>query len=185
VARLMHRKAGDNPHLWYDPATMPMVAKAIVADLAAADPAHKADYEQRLAAFTASLKPLDAAVAAMRKKFAGIPVTATEPVFGYMATVLGLKMRNERFQLAIMNNAEPSASDIAAFSDDLKKNRVRVLLYNSQTSEALTQRMQKLAQESRVPVVGVSETEPPGKTYQDWMTEQLDRLDKALASPAS
>ncbi|MBV9522884.1 MAG: zinc ABC transporter substrate-binding protein [Alphaproteobacteria bacterium] len=185
VARLMHRKAGDNPHLWYDPATMPMVAKAIVADLAAADPAHKADYEQRLAAFTASLKPLDAAVAAMRKKFAGTPVTATEPVFGYMATVLGLKMRNERFQLAIMNNAEPSASDIAAFSDDLKKNRVRVLLYNSQTSEALTQRMQKLAQESRVPVVGVSETEPPGKTYQDWMTEQLDRLDKALASPAS
>ena len=27
---------------------------------------------------------------------AGTPVTATEPVFGYMATALGLKMRNER-----------------------------------------------------------------------------------------
>ncbi len=31
AAELMHKKAGDNPHLWYDPATMPAVAKAIAA----------------------------------------------------------------------------------------------------------------------------------------------------------
>jgi zinc/manganese transport system substrate-binding protein len=185
VAKLMHRKTGDNPHLWYDPATMPAVAKALAAELAAADPAHKSGYEQRLQAFTASLKPLDDAVAAMRSKFAGTPVTATEPVFGYMATALGLKMRNDRFQLSIMNNTEPSASDIAGFENDLKKNRVRVLLYNNQTSEALTQRMQKRAQEAKIPIVGVSETEPPGKSYQDWMTDQLGALDKALARPTS
>src|SRR5215475_11159117 len=29
VAQLTGRKAGDNPHLWYDPATMPAVASAI------------------------------------------------------------------------------------------------------------------------------------------------------------
>jgi zinc/manganese transport system substrate-binding protein len=185
VAKLMHRKTGDNPHLWYDPATMPAVAKALAAELAAADPVHKSGYEQRLQAFTASLKPLDDAVAAMRSKFAGTPVTATEPVFGYMATALGLKMRNDRFQLSIMNNTEPSASDIAGFENDLKKNRVRVLLYNNQTSEALTQRMQKRAQEAKIPIVGVSETEPPGKSYQDWMTDQLGALDKALARPTS
>ena len=31
-----------NPHLWYDPATMPQVADAIAADLAAVQPSHKA-----------------------------------------------------------------------------------------------------------------------------------------------
>jgi zinc/manganese transport system substrate-binding protein len=185
VAKLVHRKTGDNPHLWYDPATMPALAKALAADFAAADPAHKSEYEQRLATFIASLKPLNDAVATMRGKFAGTPVTATEPVFGYMATALGLKMRNDRFQLAVMNNTEPSASDIAAFENDLKKKRVKVLLYNNQTTEALTQRIQKRAQEAKIPVVGVSETEPPGKSYQDWMTGQLDALDKALARPTS
>jgi hypothetical protein len=34
-------------------------------------------------------------------------------------------------------------------------------------------------------VVGVSETEPEGKTYQQWMQEQLDALDKAMANGSS
>ena len=43
VARLVSKKAGDNPHLWYDPATMPAAARALADDGAKADPAHKAD----------------------------------------------------------------------------------------------------------------------------------------------
>ena len=91
VADLVHKKAGDNPHLWYDPATMPTYAKALAAALVERDPGHKADYDQRLQTFLASLQPLDAKIAELRGKFAGTPVTATEPVFGYMATALGLQ----------------------------------------------------------------------------------------------
>ena len=115
AADLVHKKSGDNPDLWYDPATMPAVAKALAADFAAADPAHKSDYDARLADFVASLKPLNAKIAAVRDKYAGSAVTASEPVFGYMANALNLKMRNEKFQLAIMNDTEPSARDVAAF----------------------------------------------------------------------
>ena len=46
VGALVGRQAGDNPHLWYDPAYMKAAGKALVADLVAVDPAHKADYEQ-------------------------------------------------------------------------------------------------------------------------------------------
>src|SRR6185437_1341453 len=106
--------------------------------------------------------------------------TATEPVFGYMAEVLGLTMRNERFQRAVMNGTEPSISDLAAFEDDLKNRRVRVLFYNSQVSDDLTGRLQRLARDNRIPVVGVSETEPPGVSYPDWMLNQLVALDRAL-----
>jgi zinc/manganese transport system substrate-binding protein len=52
VAELVHKKAGDNPHLWYDPVTMPAFARALTASLSAADPAHKADYERRLQDFS-------------------------------------------------------------------------------------------------------------------------------------
>jgi len=182
AADLTGKKGGDNPHLWYAPATMPAVARAVSAALVAADPAHIAAYDANLAAFLDSLKPVDAKVAALRAKYAHVPVTATEPVFGYMSDAIGLEMRNQRFQLAAMNDTEASASDIAAFERDLREQRVRVLIYNSQATEALTKRMLKLAQQSHVPTVSVTETQPAGKTFQQWMLSQLDELDRALAA---
>ena len=183
VANLIHKKAGDNPHLWYDPATMPTYAKALAAALAERDPGNKSDYDRRLQTFLASLHPLDAKIAELRSKFAGSPVTATEPVFGYMATALGFKMRNERFQLAVMNNTEPRASDVAAFENDLRKHQVRLLFYNSQASDAAAQRMVRIAQQVKIPVVGVTETEPAGTTFQNWMTGELNAVSDALSNP--
>jgi zinc/manganese transport system substrate-binding protein len=185
AAELLHRATGVNPHLWYDPATMPVVARALAAALTADDPAHKAYYAANLATFLASLQPITAKIAAMRSRFAGVPVTATEPVFGYMAQALGLVMHNERFQIAVMNDTEPSAGDTAAFERDLKTHRVRLLLYNSQASGAAPRRLLGIAQASHIPVVGVTETEPAGKSYQSWMQGELDAVDKALSAPQS
>jgi zinc/manganese transport system substrate-binding protein len=182
AADLVGKKGGDNPHLWYDPATMPAVARAVSAALASADPANKSLYDANLAKFLDSLKPIDAKVSAMHGQYAKVPVTATEPVFGYMSDAIGLDMRNERFQLAAMNDTEASASDIAAFERDLREHRVNALIYNSQATEALTKRMLKLAQQSHVPTVSVTETQPAGKNFQQWMLTQLDALDKALAA---
>jgi zinc/manganese transport system substrate-binding protein len=181
VSALVHKKAGDNPHLWYEPATMKVFAKRLAADLSAIDAARKGDYEKGASTFIESLKGLDAKIAAMRKKYAGLPVTASEPVFGYMAQALGLAMRNEKFQLAVQNNTEPSVSEVAAFENDLKGHKVKIMLFNAQASEPAAQRLVKMAEEEKIPVVGVTETEPAGQTYQEWMLGQLDALDKALA----
>lgn len=183
AADLARRRTGGNPHLWYDVPVMSVVARSLADTLAAADPARAAGYAQRLQAFTASLRPLTDRIAAMRTRFAGTPVTATEPVFGYMAAALALAMRNERFQLAVMNGTEPRASDVAAFEADLKARRVRALLYNSQATGPVAQRMLRLAEQADVPVVGVTETLPAGMTYQSWMLAQLDALEAALAAP--
>ena len=185
VADLVHRRSGDNPHLWYDPRTMPAAAKALAAAFETADPVHKTDYEDRLKVFVGSLRAMNQRVDSMRRRFAGTVVTATEPVFGYMADALGLKMRNGAFQIAVMNDTEPSARQVAAFENDLKTRKVKVLFYNSQVTDDLTARLQKLARDSGVPVVGVSETEPPGMSYQDWMSGQLDALNKALSGEGS
>jgi zinc/manganese transport system substrate-binding protein len=185
AADLMHRKSGDNPHLWYDPATMPAVARALATALAAADPTHKDDYASRLATFVASLAPLEVKIAAIRDKYAGTVVTATEPVFGNMAEALKLTMANERFQLAIMNDTEPSARDVAAFERDLKDRKVRVLFYNKQAPTKLVQHLIELARAAKIPLVGITETAPAGSSYQDWMLMQLDETQRALAGPSS
>jgi zinc/manganese transport system substrate-binding protein len=185
VAALAHKKSGDNPHLWYNPATVKALATTLAVDLSVADPAHRADYQKSGTAFAASLEPLEAKIADMHKKYAGQPVTASEPVFGYMAELLGLKVHNEKFALAVMNNTEPSASDVAAFENDLKGHKVKVMLYNAQASEPAVQRLVQIAKDEKIPVVGVSETEPADSTYQKWMTSQLDALDQALSSSAT
>jgi len=181
AADLMHKKAGDNPHLWYDPALMPVAAKAVAAAMAAADPSHADDYNSRLKSFLASLQPLDAEIASIRNKYEGAPVTATEPVFGYMAAALHLTMLNQRFQLAVMNNTEPSVSEVAGFEKDLERHDARVLFFNKQASDNLVQHMVDLADKSHVPVVGVTETIPPALSYQDWMLRQLGMTETALA----
>jgi zinc/manganese transport system substrate-binding protein len=185
VADLVDKRGGDNPHLWYDPATMPVVAKALAAKLAEIDPDHKADYESRLATVQASLKQVADKAAEIKSKFAGAPVTATEPVFGYMAEALGLTMRNERFQLSVMNDTEPSARDTAAFENDLKQHKVKALFYNSQVTDPQADHLLRLARDGNVPVVGVSETKAAGKSYSEWMLDQLDATERALASPSS
>jgi zinc/manganese transport system substrate-binding protein len=181
VADLIGKTSGDNPHIWYDPATMVAAARAMKDAFVAADPANKADYEKRLVAFEDSIKPVQDKIAELRKRSAGVPVTATEPIFGYMFEALGMDVRNGDFQLAVMNDTEPSPSQIAAFEDDLKNHRVKLFVYNSQATDPLAERMLKLAKASNIPVVGANETEPSGSTYQAWMTKELVAVDKALS----
>jgi len=185
AADLMHQKAGGNPHLWYDPRTMPAVAGALAAALTTADPAHKNEYAARLKTFLASLAPLNDKIAAIRGKYAGTPVTATEPVFGDMAAALGLTMHNERFQLAVMNGTEPAARDFAQFEQSLKGRAVRVLFYNTQARSNLVTHLVDLAHASHVGIVGVTETAPSGATYLAWMLSELDATAKALGEPTS
>lgn len=185
AADLMGKKAGDNPHLWYDPATMTTVAGRLGEELGRVDPAHKADYDANVKKFVDRMRPLEAKMTEMKSRYAGQPVTASEPVFGYMAAALGLDMRNEKFQTAVMNGTEPSPADVAAFEDDLKTHKVKAMMYNSQADDAAVKRLVDIAKGAGVPVVGVSETEPAGKTYEAWMMGQLINLDKALASGKS
>jgi zinc/manganese transport system substrate-binding protein len=181
VAAIANRKAGDNPHLWYDVGAISALGRALASNLARLDPEHGSDYRRGESAFEASLDRIRARIGEMRSRHAGTPVTATEPVFQYMADAVGLDVRNARFQVAVMNGTEPGARMLAAFEDDLRARRVKALLYNVQTGERLAQRLRILAERYGVPVVEISETQPPGKTYQQWMLAELDALDRALA----
>lgn len=180
AAKLTGHKDGDNPHLWYDPATAPAVAAAIAAALEKKDPAHAADYAAGLARFDGSLTPVKAKIDEIKSRYKGVAVTATEPVFGYMAQALGFEMRNMAFQNAVMNDAEPTPSQVAAFESDLKSGTVKILFYNSQVTDSATERLLAIAKQGGVPVVGVTETAPAGKTFAAWMLGELDAVEAAL-----
>jgi zinc/manganese transport system substrate-binding protein len=114
-------------------------------------------------------------------RYAGQPVAATEPICEYLIAALGLELHDRRFQLATMNNTEPSALDTAEFEDELRHARVRALIYNRQASNSAVERLIRIARESNVPVVAVTETQPAGVSYQQWILNELDALDRALS----
>ena len=59
--------ATRNPHLWYEPATMPLLAAALVKDLAALEPAHKAYFAANASRFNAALQPWRTALATFKR----------------------------------------------------------------------------------------------------------------------
>jgi zinc/manganese transport system substrate-binding protein len=182
AAALTGRKDGDNPHLWYDPATLPAVARALAGELAKRDPEKAADYKANLAKFTTSMEKVGKEIAAVRKTYEGTEVTATEPVFGYMAEALGFKMLNGKFQTAVMNDAEPTPSQVIAFEKSLKDGSAKILFYNSQVTDQATERLLDIARANKVSVIGVTETMPAGQTVQGWFGEQIQAVEKALAA---
>jgi zinc/manganese transport system substrate-binding protein len=186
VSKLIDAKEGDNPHIWYDPKTMPALVAKLVDYLSSVDPAHAATYQKRQADFIALMKTELDRIAALKATTAGLEVTATEPVFGYMAGALGFKMLNYDFQVQIMNDADPTADETAAFEKSLTSKTAKILFYNSQVTDPTTDRIQKIAKDSGIPIVGVTETQPPDQpTYVGWMMSELDAVQAALGSSTS
>jgi len=173
--------ANANPHLWYDVPRLPRIARAIEAGLESADPGHAADYRRGLRRFIAGLGPLRHAVGALRADDRGRAVAYTEPVPGYLLAAAGIPNRTpEAFARAIEDGSEPSPQAVAAMNGLLTGHRVAVLLYNAQTVSPVTTRVQDAARGAGVPVVGVTETLPPGMTFQQWQLSQIRALEHAL-----
>ena len=176
-----------NPHLWYRPGTMPAVADAIAADLAAIQPAHAAYFKARAAAFDRSLETWTNAVARFKASYQGTPVATTEPVADYLLQALGTRnLTPWAFQADIMNGTDPSPQDVAAERNLLTRHRVTVLVYNQQVTDSLTESFISLAKSNGIPVVGVYETMPePGYDYQSWMLAEVQALRNAIANHVS
>lgn len=180
VAALINVKPGNNPHIWYLPTTIPYFAKTFVALLAQNDPQHQLYYEKQLNRFNNEYQVIFQKIEQLKHDFQNIPVIATEPVFGYMAKSIGLKMHAEDFQISMMNDVPPSVSEIKKFEDDLYHHAVRILIFNKQVINPLTEHMLAIAKKEKIPVVGVSEMIPPGMTYIQWIMQELNELENAL-----
>jgi zinc/manganese transport system substrate-binding protein len=176
-----------NPHLWYDPKTMPAVAKAITDDLSALRPAQAAYFWANANHFVASLEPWNAAIASFRAQYGKTPVAVTEPVADYLLQAMGCDIRTPwSLQAAVMNGTDPAPQDVTTENELLSGKRVKVFVYNLQATDSLTKSFLDLAKKAGVPVVGVYETMPtPGYTYQTWMLAETNALRKAVTDKVS
>ncbi len=176
-----------NPHLWYQPSTMPAVAKQIAKDLAALLPAHAGYFTAHLTAFDRSLQPWYQAIAQFKAAYPGTPVAVTEPVGDYLLQAAGTRnLTPFSFQADVMNGVDPAPQYVSLQNSLFSGHKVKVFLYNQQVTDSLTETFLAEAHRDGIPVVGVYETMPtPGYDYQSWMLAEMHALQQAVASKVS
>ncbi len=118
---------------------MPAVAKAVAADLSGLQPAHKAYFAARAAAFDRSLQPWYHLIASFKARYPGTAVATTEPVGDYLLQAAGTRnLTPFAFQADVMNGVDPAPQYVSLQDGLFSGHKVKVFLYNQQVTDSLT-----------------------------------------------
>ncbi|WP_125712369.1 metal ABC transporter solute-binding protein [Companilactobacillus kedongensis] len=180
---IMHKKSGDNPHLWYNPKTMPKYANYLAAELAKKQPKNKKYFKNNAKKYIASLKPVRGELTKLKKTAKNTKnkdVYVSEPVFDYSIRAMGFTIGDKNFEKAIENGTDPSPKVVKDMRDGLHDKRISFLVYNEQAESKTVNNLVQLAHKNDIPVLKVTETLPADKTYKEWMLSQYKQLNKIL-----
>jgi zinc/manganese transport system substrate-binding protein len=170
--------------MWYNPDYVTAVANKIRDDLKALDPADAAAFDSSAQAFlTSGLKQYHDLIAAIKAKYGGTPIGATESIFSYLAPALGLKLITPYSYLkAVSEGTDISAADQATVEQQIRQKQIKVLIYNSQNTPNNIQALINLAKANHIAVATITETlTPASASFQDWQSAQLQGIQSALA----
>jgi zinc/manganese transport system substrate-binding protein len=174
-------KLPENEHVWYSIDNAATIAQAITNNLKKLDPADAATFDSNLQTFKQSLQPIQQKIVAIKSKYAGTPVGLTETIYLYQADPLGLNVLTPLgFQKAMAEGNDPPADTVVTAENQITHHQIKILIYNEQTVTPSTTKLENDARTQNIPIVPVTETMPPGKTYQTWMLDQLNTLVQAL-----
>ncbi len=175
-------KLPDNVHVWYSIDNVQSIAQVITNGLKKLDPTASTAFDSNNQTFNTSLTQIRQTISGIKIKYNGTPVGLTETFFQYQAVPLGLKVLTpQEFQKAVAEGNDPPANSAIMAENQIKGKQVKVLIYNQQTVSPVTTRLQDDAKAAGIPIVPVTETMPPNKTYQSWMLAQLGTLSQSLA----
>ena len=178
--------AQPNEHVWYDFPTVAAVASKVADALEAKDRAHAASYQRNLESFVKALAGLEKREGRLAQSYAGVGVAITEPVPLYLLQACGLVNRTPaQFSEAVEEGTDVAPRVLQQTLALFSTHQVRALVRNEQTVDVATTRVSHAAKAAGIPVVGVTETLPPGQSYLSWMSANVTALEKALGrSPA-
>ncbi|KRN89546.1 zinc abc transporter, periplasmic-binding protein znua [Ligilactobacillus ceti DSM 22408] len=176
AADVMHKKVGDNEHLWYDSATMVKTANYLAKTYGKLLPKYQADFKKNAAKYIKDLAPLDNIIQKIKSQKQNNKVAVSEPVFDYALENMGYQIINKHFAKATAEGNDPSYRDLKHLQDDIKNKKIAFFVENTQSDSKVIHNLVKLCHESNVPVIQVTETIPKGKTYVSWMVDQDQQI---------
>ncbi len=136
--------ADMDPHVWHDPLNAKVMVANIAEALAVADPAHAEGYRANAAAYQATLDETDKQIRAL---IDGIPaanrkLVTNHDAFGYFIRRYGLTFVGAVIP-STSTQAEPSAKDIAALVDLIRKENVKAIFAESSVDPKVADQIAK------------------------------------------
>lgn len=180
-------EAGEpDPHIWHSAANAIVMARNINAALAAADPAHAADYQANTDTYVGELQALDewitaqvSALPAERRK-----LVTTHDTFGYFAQRYGFEVLGTILPTST-EGASPSAQALAALAEAVRAAGVPAVFAENMGASSL---LNQVAAEAGVVLVATLFTDAlgpagsGGETYVDMMRSNVTTIVAALGS---
>jgi zinc transport system substrate-binding protein len=169
--------SGD-PHIWLDPTKLATVARAVSAQLGAADPQHAADYRARADALVTRLDALDADLRAGLRNCRQKAFVTSHAAFGYFAQRYGLE------QIAIAGlspEAEPAPARIQQIQREVEDRGITTIFFETLVSPDLAETIARDTGATTAvldPIEGIKD--PARDDYFSVMRANLGALRKAL-----
>ena len=166
-----HETGEPDPHIWLSPRNAAIMADAIAAAFAAADPAHEQDYRKNGAAVKAELEQLDKELADALAPLKGKKFFVYHPAFGYFADAYGLIQTPVEIE-----GKEPGLEQLSRFIAAAKEAGVKVIFVQPQFG---TRSAQAVADKIGGAVVPMDDL---AHDYVNNLREMARKVDAALKS---
>lgn len=179
---LTNNTDGKDPHYWLDPMLASQTVDAIRDGLVKADPANKAYYEQKAAAYTLQLQQLHAQLREGLASCDSRTVVTSHQAFSYFAARYNLTITPIA---GLSPDTEPSAAKLAEVAKLVRDQHISYIFFESLVSPRLAA---TIAQETGAktamldPIEGLSDdAQAQGKNYISVQRDNLAALRTALA----
>ena len=166
-----------NEHVWYSVAGVAEVATAISKQLAKVDADNAVTYEKNSLAFGEKIAALTLEVQDLKAITSGYTYFSTEPLALWLLADLGFAdLTPADFSEAIENETDVAPLVMKESLDLIGSGRVKYLVVNLQTENTQTQQIVDAAKTAEVREVVLTEVLSDGKTYLEWMTDNLKTI---------
>ncbi len=159
-----------NEHVWYDAAAIEKVATDVANLVNEANPEAKATAD-----------PLVEHVKDLKSRIEKLPqrnYAQTEPIADYIFKYTdSTDATPEGYRKATVAEGEPTAADLAHFLEDIKQDKIDLLIFNPQTETDMTKRIRTAAEDKNIPVVEIGETPPEKTNFLDYYEEVVNALE--------
>lgn len=161
-----------NEHVWYDAAAIEKVATEVAELVNETNPEAKATAD-----------PLVERVEGLKARIEKLPqrnYAQTEPIADYIFKYTdSTDATPEGYRKATVAEGEPTAADLARFLEDIKQDKIDLLVFNPQTETDMTKRIRTAAEDKNIPVVEIGETPPEKTNFLDYYEEVVNALEAA------
>lgn len=174
-----HNHGSLNEHVWYSLDAMKKVSEAVATELKAVDSKDADTFAKNSESFEAKLDTMKKDAESVNAK--GKHFITTEPVPNYLLQSAGMEdITPADFTAAIEDGSDVAPLTLHEIKDQLANGSVNFLGYNEQTSSNQTNEVLKAAQDHHVANASFYETIPEGKSYIDWMNDNISNIKQAV-----